>query len=130
MDTQDLMDGVRNLVLMNIGAVATAADKSREVADALIARGERAVDEGKTLNEELTHKVTSTVKETSDKGIDVLLKAHLAALDPEERADFVARVAGLASDVSDGDATHVEVEDAGDEAPSEAAADEPASEEA
>lgn len=130
MDTQDLMDGVRNLVLMNIGAVATAADKSREVADALIARGERAVDEGKTLNEELTHKVTSTVKETSDKGIDVLLKAHLAALDPEERADFVARVAGLASDVSDGDATHVEVEDASDEAASEAAADEPASEEA
>lgn len=112
METQDLMDGVKKLVLMNIGAVATAADKSVEIADVLIARGERAIDEGKTLNTELSHKVAQTVKETSDKGLDALLKAHLSTLDAESRADFVARVAGIASDISAAEPTHVEVEDA------------------
>ncbi|MDY6324661.1 MAG: hypothetical protein SPL99_06315 [Catonella sp.] len=52
----ELTDGIKNLMLAGIGAVATGYEKSTEVLDELVKKGELTVDQGKALNQELKHK--------------------------------------------------------------------------
>ena len=61
------MDGfgenVRKLLLAGIGAVATTAEKSKDLLEELVEKGELTVEQGKALNEELKHNIKKTVKE-------------------------------------------------------------------
>lgn len=57
-----LTDGIKKLLLAGVGAVATTADKSQEIFDDLVKKGELTVDQGKQLNQELKH----TVKEKKE----------------------------------------------------------------
>lgn len=110
MADNSLVDGVRKLFLMQVGAVAVAGEKGAEVANDLIARGEKVVGESKALNEELTRKV----KDMPAQGVETLLKAHMSGMSTEEKADFVARIAELAAE-AEADSTTVPVEDASDD---------------
>ncbi len=47
-----LSEGIKKIMLAGIGAVAVTAERSRE----LVAKGELTVEQGRILNEELTHK--------------------------------------------------------------------------
>lgn len=51
-----LSDGIKKIMLAGIGAVAVTAEKSKELIDELVAKGELTVEQGKVLNEELAHK--------------------------------------------------------------------------
>lgn len=51
-----LSEGVKKIMLAGIGAVAVTAERSRELIDELVAKGELTVEQGRILNEELTHK--------------------------------------------------------------------------
>lgn len=51
-----LSDGMKKIMLAGIGAVAVTAEKSKELIDELVAKGELTVEQGKVLNEELKHK--------------------------------------------------------------------------
>ena len=57
-----LGDGLKKLVLMGIGAAALTAEKSQQIVDELVKRGEITVEQGKELNKELQHNVKKTME--------------------------------------------------------------------
>ena len=73
------------------------------------------VEQGKTLNQELTHKVKEVVENTSD----TALRARLSSMTAEERAAFAEKVAAMSAEL-DAASVKVDVEDAdGDAADAE-----------
>ena len=56
-------DSMKKIMLAGIGAVAVTAEKSKELVDELVVKGELTVEQGKVLNEELKHKVKVTIKD-------------------------------------------------------------------
>ena len=50
-----LTDGLKKILLAGIGTVAVTAEKSKEVLDEMVKRGELTVEQGKVLNQELKH---------------------------------------------------------------------------
>lgn len=103
---EGLGDNLKKLLLAGIGAVAVTAEKSKDVLDELVEKGELTVEQGKALNEELKHNIKKTVKEnvnvsvkpSSPEELDELLekmtpdqieelKARLYALDEESETD-------------------------------------------
>lgn len=86
-------DGFKDIFLAGVGAMAMTGEKTKELIDQLIEKGEITVDQGKQINSELKHKaedVASTLR------YDVL-EARMAAMTPEERSAFAARAADLAA---------------------------------
>lgn len=75
-------ESVKKLLLAGIGAAATTAEKSKELLDDMVEKGELTVEQGKALNEELKHNIKKTVKEnvnvsvkpTSPEELDELLE--------------------------------------------------------
>lgn len=61
----DLGDGLRKVFLAGVGALATTMEKSQEIVDDLVKKGELTVEQGKALNTELKRKMTE-VKEESE----------------------------------------------------------------
>lgn len=111
----DVTEGLKKLFLASVGAVAMGAEKSQEVVDELVRKGELTVDQGKTLNQELTRKAREVIDGTADKA----LRSRLEAMTPEERAAYAAKVAEMSAEI-DARSVKVDVEDgaepaAGDE---------------
>ena len=61
----DFGDGLRKVFLAGVGALTTTVEKSQEIVDDLVKKGELTVEQGKALNAELKHKVAE-VKEASE----------------------------------------------------------------
>ncbi len=59
---EKLTDGLKKILLAGIGTVAVTAEKSKEVLDEMVKRGELTVEQGKVLNQELKHNIKNTVK--------------------------------------------------------------------
>ncbi|WP_241159512.1 hypothetical protein [Adlercreutzia sp. ZJ176] len=115
-----ITDGFRDAFLAGVGAVAMGAEKSKELVEQLIAKGEITVDQGRQLNEELKHQavtVTATLREES-------IAAQLSAMTAQEREAFAAKVAEMAAAANAKDALKDEPADA--PAAPEPAAAEPA----
>lgn len=74
-----LTDGLKKILLAGIGTVAVTAEKSKEVLDEMVKRGELTVEQGKVLNQELKHNIKNTVK----KNVNVSVKPQ----SPEELLD-------------------------------------------
>lgn len=102
----DVTDAVKKAFLVGVGAVATGLEKSQEVIDDFVSKGELTVEQGKALNEELTRKV----KETADEGSDAVLRARLKMMTPEEREEWVKRATQMAADLN-AETVTVDVED-------------------
>lgn len=60
---EKLGSGLKKVLLAGIGAVAVTGEKSKELLDEMVKKGELTVEQGKALNEELKHNIKSTVKE-------------------------------------------------------------------
>lgn len=56
-------DNIKKVILAGIGAVAVTAEKSKDLLDEMVEKGELTVEQGKVLNEELKHNIKKTVKE-------------------------------------------------------------------
>ncbi|MDD4371173.1 MAG: phasin family protein [Anaerostipes sp.] len=99
-------DGLKKIMLAGIGAIATTGEKSKDLLDEMVKKGELTVEQGKALNEELKHNIKETVKdkmdvketpstpEDFDKFIDSMtpeqkemLKEKLQQMDVKEEAD-------------------------------------------
>lgn len=90
---EKLSESMKKIILAGIGAAATTADKSKEILDDLVKRGELTVEQGKVLNEELKHNVKQAGKKEEAEAADLLkdmtpeqiaaLKAQLAKMDEE-----------------------------------------------
>ena len=56
----ELGDGLKKLLLAGVGTVAVTAEKSKEILDELVKKGELTVEQGKVLNQELKHNIKET----------------------------------------------------------------------
>lgn len=54
-------DGLKKVLLVGIGAAATTVEKSQQIIDDLVKKGEITVEQGKELNKELQHNVKKTI---------------------------------------------------------------------
>ena len=59
---EGLGENVKKLLLAGVGAAATTVEKSKEILDDLVEKGELTVEQGKALNEELKHNIKKTVE--------------------------------------------------------------------
>ena len=60
---EGLGENVKKLLLAGVGAAATTVEKSKEILDDLVEKGELTVEQGKAMNEELKHNIKKTVEE-------------------------------------------------------------------
>ena len=73
---EKLGESLKKLLLIGIGTAAVTAEKSKEVLDDLVKKGELTVEQGKVLNKELKHNIKETLKDN----VNVSVKAST----PEE----------------------------------------------
>ncbi|MBP3878753.1 MAG: hypothetical protein J6D46_00360 [Lachnospiraceae bacterium] len=66
---EKLTDGIKTLLLAGLGAAALTADKSRELLEDLVQRGELTVEQGKALNQELKHRMASAGEKAAKKAV-------------------------------------------------------------
>ena len=92
-----LGDSAKKIFLMGVGAVAETAERSEKLINDLVKKGELTVNEGKNLNEELTHKGQDFMNRSSD----AVLRAKLEAMTPGERAVYAEKVQKMAQDITD-----------------------------
>ena len=107
----DVTEGLKKLFLASVGAVAMGAEKSQEVVDDLVKKGELTVEQGKTLNQELTRKAKEAVESTSDNA----LRLRLSAMTAEQRAAYAEKVAKMSAEI-DAEAVKVDVEETAEDA--------------
>ena len=102
----DVSEGVKKAFLAGVGAVAIGAEKSQELVDDLIRKGELTVEQGKNLNEELSRKV----RETADSASDEVLRNKFRGMSAEERAAWIERARKISDDLEAEDVVEVEGE--------------------
>jgi len=122
MATFNLKDELRKVVMVGIGAAATTVEKSKELIDYLVEKGEITTEQGKVMNEELKRDFKSKMKETrtnSKKDTEEFLD-KIDSFTSEQIAALKARLAkvekAMAEDEKpeDVDVEDVDVEDVED----------------
>lgn len=108
----DIMGGLNKAFLATVGAVAITAEKSQQAVEDLVKKGELTVQQGKSLNQELSRKAKEAAQETTDGA----LRTFLEALSDEDRSAYAAKVAQMAADIEAAKVT-VDVEDGVEEEP-------------
>ena len=81
---EKLGEGLKKILLAGIGTVAVTAEKSKEVLDEMVKKGELTVEQGKVLNQELKHTIKQTVKEN----VNVSVKPS----SPEELSELLGKM--------------------------------------
>lgn len=86
-------DGIKTVLLAGIGAVAATAEKTSEVVDDLVKKGELTVDQGKELNQELKHSVKSTISKKAEDGNDIAGMADkISTMTSDELEDLKVKI--------------------------------------
>ena len=129
----ELGEGRKKILLVGIGTAAVTAEKSKEILDELVKKGELTVEQGKVLNQELKHNIKSTVKTAADsvkesaarKNDQEELKATISKLTPEQLAAVKAQIESMQAEAAKekeevSEAAEEPVEEAAPEAPVEA----------
>ena len=126
----ELGDGLKKILLAGIGTAAVTAEKSREILDDLVKKGELTVEQGKVLNQELKHNIKSTVKSAADsvkestarKNDQEELKATISKLTPEQLAAVKAQIESMQAEAAEQEAAEAPAEESEtEEAPAEEA---------
>lgn len=92
----ELGSGLTRIFLAGVGALAVTAEKSKEVVDELVKKGELTVEQGKILNEELKRDAAAKVKEAvaniqSPEPLEKIM-SRVDDMTPEERAALKAKL--------------------------------------
>lgn len=108
----ELGEGIKKLLLAGIGTAAVTAEKSKEVLDELVKKGELTVEQGKVLNQELKHNIKESVK----KNVNVTLKPD----NPDELKEVLGKMtpdqlAALKEQISKMQAKDVDAEETAEE---------------
>ena len=91
----ELGDGLKKLLLAGVGTVAVTAERSREVLDELVKKGELTVEQGKVLNQELKHNIKDTIKTKTSPSKEAPgedIRDTLAKLSPEQLAELKEQI--------------------------------------
>ena len=94
-----LGENLKKVMLAGVGTVAVTAEKSKELLDEMVKKGELTVEQGKVLNEELKHNIRQTMKEK----VNVSLKPNspeelqemIGKMTPEQLADLKEAIAKM-----------------------------------
>lgn len=62
----NLTEDMKKIFLAGVGAIAMTAERSQDMIEKLVSKGELTVEQGKILNEELMHNMSSTMSRTKD----------------------------------------------------------------
>lgn len=96
---EKLGDGIRKLLLAGIGTAAVTAEKSKEILDDLVKKGELTVEQGKVLNQELKHNIKETLKENVNVSVKAStpeeLQTLLDRMTPEQLAQLKVKIADM-----------------------------------
>ena len=108
----ELGEGIKKILLAGIGTAAVTAEKSKEVLDELVKKGELTVEQGKVLNQELNHNIKESVK----KNVNVTLKPS----NPDELKEVLGKMtpdqlAALKEQISRMQAKDVDAEETAEE---------------
>ncbi len=96
----NVTDPFRQIFLAGVGALAIGADKSQEILDTLVKRGQVTVDQGKEIATELQAETNDRTAELRDD----IIRAQMQTMTKEQRDAFAARVAEIAASVDGDDA--------------------------
>ena len=102
---EKISDSMKKILLAGIGAAATTAEKSKEILDDLVKKGELTVEQGKVLNEELKHNVKQTFQKEEQDPADVLKGMTL-----EQIEALKAAIADMETKAADEEAVETEAE--------------------
>ena len=114
--TMELGEGIKKILLAGIGTAAVTAEKSKEVLDELVKKGELTVEQGKVLNQELKHNIKESVK----KNVNVTLKPSnpdelkevLGKMTPDQLAALKEQISKMQAKDVDAEETTEEEEEA------------------
>ena len=132
----ELGEGLKKILLAGIGTAAVTAEKSKEILDELVKKGELTVEQGKVLNQELKHNIKSTVKTAADsvkenaarKNDQEELKATISKLTPEQLAAVKAQIESMQAEEAEKKEETAEPSDVEEEAAPETTAETEAAE--
>ncbi len=109
----DFGEGVRKIFLVGVGAIATGAEKSQQIIDDLVKKGELTIEQGKEFNDELTRKATKAASDAEDS----FLRMRMENMSPEERTSYAKKVSEIMADIEKkGTTVEAEVEVVEDDA--------------
>ncbi|MEY8561694.1 hypothetical protein AALA21_01350 [Eggerthellaceae bacterium 3-80] len=100
-------DGLKDVFLAGVGAMAMTGEKAQELVSQLISKGEITVEQGKQINEELKQKASTTAKTIRYDA----LESAMAAMTPEQRQEFATKAAQFAASAKD-EAAKADAQDA------------------
>lgn len=92
----NLSEDLKKVVLAGIGAAAVTFEKSKDIVDSLVERGELTVAQGKVINEELKRKAAEKENaDTAKKTPGSSILDEIENLTPEQRAALKAKLEHL-----------------------------------
>lgn len=86
-------DELKKVFLAGVGAIAVTLEKSQELVEELVEKGELTIEQGKVLNEELKHNVKETMQEAGKRKKDQA--KDLEKMSAEELADLEQKIQAL-----------------------------------
>jgi len=90
-----ISDELKKVWLAGVGAMALTAEKTEELIEKLVKKGEITVEQGKELNEELKHKAREKVKDSLSKN-KLCVEAVIDNMDQMSEEEIAAIKAKLA----------------------------------
>ncbi len=98
-DMEKLSEGLKKILLAGIGTVAVTAEKSKDVLDEMVKRGELTVEQGKVLNKELKHNLKNTIKNNVNASVKPQsgeeLEELLGNMTPDQLADLKDKISQM-----------------------------------
>ena len=110
-DMEKLSEGLKKILLAGIGTVAVTAEKSKDVLDEMVKRGELTVEQGKVLNKELKHNLKNTIKNNVNVSVKPQSGEELEELLGNMTADQLADLKDKISQMQEKDAAEPENEE-------------------
>ena len=112
----ELGEGIKKILLAGIGTAAVTAEKSKEVLDELVKKGELTVEQGKVLNQELKHNIKESVKKNVNVTLEPSnpdeLKEVLGKMTPDQLAALKEQISKMQAKDVDAEETAEEEEEA------------------
>lgn len=96
----NVTDAFKNVFLAGVGALALGAEKSKELVDDLVAKGQITVEQGKDMTDSLVSRGSEATARISDE----ILAARLRSMTKEQRDEYAAKVAEMAVSVTEEEA--------------------------
>ena len=91
----NLESDLKKVLLAGIGALATTVEKSKDIVEELVKKGEITVEQGKALNEELKHDIQEQKEEKASAAYAADVTKKLEHLNAEDLAKIKEKLAEL-----------------------------------